>query len=73
MVIGFALEDGDLVKRGFEKLVRKGVDLLIANSVDVLGKEAGEFILFDGREHHSLRMTKAILSQHVLDSVVKGF
>jgi phosphopantothenoylcysteine decarboxylase / phosphopantothenate---cysteine ligase len=52
VLIGFAAESGDPLRRGREKLARKGIDLIVANDITKPGagfdSDSNEAILIDG-------------------------
>jgi phosphopantothenoylcysteine decarboxylase/phosphopantothenate--cysteine ligase len=72
VLIGFAAESGDPVRRGREKLHRKAVDLIVANDISKPGsgfdsdKNAATLISADGDESVPLG-SKAELASHILD------
>ena len=72
VLIGFAAESGDPIRRGREKLHRKAVDLIVANDISKPGsgfdsdKNAATLISADGDESVPLG-SKAELASHILD------
>ncbi|MFO7983026.1 MAG: bifunctional phosphopantothenoylcysteine decarboxylase/phosphopantothenate--cysteine ligase CoaBC [Desulfuromonadales bacterium] len=77
LVVGFAAETGDLVKNAREKLQRKNLDLIVAN--DVTAEGAGfdvdtnivRFLFPDGRMEEFPQMSKAEVSEKLLDAVCR--
>jgi phosphopantothenoylcysteine decarboxylase/phosphopantothenate--cysteine ligase len=69
MLVGFALETGDLVERAREKLVRKGCDLVVANLADdgFDGDDNRVTLVTPGTVVPLERMSKAAVADRILD------
>lgn len=69
MLVGFALETGDLVERAREKLVRKGCDLVVANLADdgFDGDDNRVTLVTLGAVVPLERMSKAAVADRILD------
>lgn len=70
MLVGFALETGELVERAREKLARKGCDLVVANLAED-GFEGSDnrvtLVRADG-EDALPRMEKTAVADRILDA-----
>jgi phosphopantothenoylcysteine decarboxylase/phosphopantothenate--cysteine ligase len=72
MLVGFALETGDLVERAREKLTRKGCDLVVANlAADGFDGDDNRVTLVTHDAVTALaRMSKADVADHIIDHFV---
>jgi phosphopantothenoylcysteine decarboxylase/phosphopantothenate--cysteine ligase len=73
VLVGFALETSDGVRRAREKRSRKGVDLIVLNApADSLGKETNKVTLVGPRAALALpEMSKREVAEHVLDHALE--
>lgn len=74
ILVGFALETGNLGKRAREKLSRKRCDWIIANKTSAIGLESARAILFsrNGKRIPLPYQTKSGLSLHILRCILRG-
>lgn len=71
--VGFALEEGDLLRKGKKKLKEKGLDLLIANRFSAIGSEVSEgVILTEGEKEEFESLTKGELALRIVDWILRA-
>jgi len=74
VLVGFAAETEDLVRRAREKLTRKQLDLVVANEVEVgFGGDTNRATLVfgDGRAEPLPQMHKRALADRIMEEVAK--
>ncbi len=76
-LVGFAAETDDLVENAWQKIKKKNLDLMIANDIKVPGSGFGsddnlvKIIYPDGQVKSLELMNKRVLSDYILDEVIK--
>lgn len=76
LLVGFAMETGDLVARAGDKLRRKNLDLIVANDLRVAGAgfavdtNVVTLVHRDGRTEQLPRMSKDAVADALLDRIV---
>lgn len=70
VVISFALETEELLNKAKRKHRIHKSDLLVANRETVLGRDEGNFIVFEGKTHREFQGLKVDLATMVLDRTV---
>lgn len=74
-LVGFALETGDAVAKGRQKLERKGMDLCIVNDATESGAgfevETNRVTILgrDGTAHALPLLPKSVVAEHILDAI----
>jgi phosphopantothenoylcysteine decarboxylase/phosphopantothenate--cysteine ligase len=75
ILVGFAMETGDLIRQAGEKLKRKNLDLIVANDLSLEGAGFAvdtnivSLLYRDGRRVDLPRMNKLSVAEAILDSV----
>lgn len=78
IIVGFALETGELEKNAVKKLLSKDADFIIANRLepkkDVFGDIHTKVVIIDkyGNKEELPRKPKMVLAKIILDRVLKG-
>lgn len=69
VVVGFALETGDLKANALKKLKSKRLDLIVANQASTLGSDRNQGILFyaDGKSERIPESTKDAFAQTIVE------
>ena len=72
IVVGFALETDDMIKKAKEKLKEKNLDFIVANSVNGFGSDQNKVTIIDkkGNLYDIPQMSKDGVAEIILDKVV---
>ncbi|MBC8312967.1 MAG: bifunctional phosphopantothenoylcysteine decarboxylase/phosphopantothenate--cysteine ligase CoaBC [Candidatus Cloacimonetes bacterium] len=72
ILVGFALENEDLIKNAYEKLKRKNLDMIIANPLKVAGSEKTSFTIITKQNQKDFsEMEKFEAANIILDYTIK--